>query len=526
MKRIKSLSILLILVIVTGIFSGCGKSTTETKTTDAATTTETATDTATTTEPAATVETEKIVYAFPLLSNEPADLKEVQDAINAITVPKINVEVELLGISIGSWTEQIMLMIAGGEKLDAFVTIPGGPAHFNSMVANKQLMPLNDLLDQYGKETKEVVGETLLSGTTVNGNIYAITSLFNKVSSTYIAMRTDLLEKYNLDASNIKTVADLEAIFKTIKDNEPTLTPLVGSSEGNVANLPGLYIKDTLADSELFDVVGDGTNMLGIVKFDEAGKIISQYETPEYLESVTRVHSWYEQGFVYQDSATTKETAQELVKGGKAFGYFFQGEEGAKVQQDAQTGYDMTVVEIMKNPVTTDMILKFTWGIPVTSTNAEAAMKFLNLTYTDSEVLNLIDWGIEGKHYVQKEDGTIGYPEGVTRETTGYGINADFMFGNQYLSKVWEGNTADLRDRVKKINEDAVKSPLIGFSFDSTGVQNELTALVNVIAEYRPGLNSGMLNPEDSYQEFIDSLKAAGLDDYLAEMQRQLDAWK
>ena len=47
-------------------------------------------------------------------------------------------------------------------------------------------------------------------------------------------------------------------------------------------------------------------------------------------------------------------------------------------------------------------------------------MKFLNLLYTNAEVINLIDWGIEGVHYVKNEDGTIRYPDGVTAETSTY----------------------------------------------------------------------------------------------------------
>lgn len=41
----------------------------------------------------------------------------------------------------------------------------------------------------------------------------------------------------------------------------------------------------------------------------------------------------------------------------------------------------------------------------------EAAMKFLNLTYTDADVINLLIYGIEGRDYVKNDDGTVSYPE-------------------------------------------------------------------------------------------------------------------
>lgn len=44
------------------------------------------------------------------------------------------------------------------------------------------------------------------------------------------------------------------------------------------------------------------------------------------------------------------------------------------------------------------------WVVPKTSTNPEAAMKFLELMYTDEDIINLLAIGIEGRDYVVSAD--------------------------------------------------------------------------------------------------------------------------
>ena len=88
------------------------------------------------------------------------DTQQVQDAINDITLQKINTQVTLLPISIGSWSQQINLMISGGDQLDLVPTFFFGSGTFDFMRSSNQLMPLNDLLEEYGQDIlKEIPSE-------------------------------------------------------------------------------------------------------------------------------------------------------------------------------------------------------------------------------------------------------------------------------------------------------------------------------------------------------------------------------
>ena len=43
-----------------------------------------------------------------------------------------------------------------------------------------------------------------------------------------------LVDKYKLDINGVKTLEDMEAMFQTIKDNEPDVIPIVSSKFTNI----------------------------------------------------------------------------------------------------------------------------------------------------------------------------------------------------------------------------------------------------------------------------------------------------
>lgn len=469
--------------------------------------------------------TEKMTFQFLVFNDQNLKIEDVQKAINDITIPEINTEVILKPQSIGTYPEQTALAITGNEDLDLFCTIPAGSAQFTSMKAQNQLMDITELLNTHGTGIKDALGAEFLSGTTVDGKVYATTSLFCKAIKVYAAMRTDILDKYGLKDKALAAtkISDLEAIYEEVHKQDPNMVVLVPTSEGNILNLPGIFFdSDEFSKMSLYDDLGDSTKLLGVAKYSDPTKVVSYYETEEVKAIYAQTREWYKNGWIFKDASTTTDTAQEIVKQDNAFGYFFSGEVDAPTAQKNASGHDMTIVEIATNPVQTGSIAKFAWAVPVTAKNPEGAMKFLNLMYTDERIVNLLNYGIEGTHYKTNADGTIAFADGIDGTSTTWGLTTSFLFGNQYLAKVWEGDQLDIRAKTKEVNDNAEISPLLGFSFDNSEVTNEISALSNVIAQYRPSLQSGIADPE-KLDEFITALKAAGLDKYISTLQTQLD---
>jgi putative aldouronate transport system substrate-binding protein len=152
-------------------------------------------------------------------------------------------------------------------------------------------------------------------------------------------------------------------------------------------------------------------------------------------------------------------------------------------------------------------------------------MELLSLMYTDAKLINLLDWGIEGKHYVKLNDYVITYPAGVDASNTGYNYNLSWIYGNSFLAYVWEGNPENTNQLMDAFNQSALKSKALGFQFDAVPVRNAVAAVTNVAAEFRSSLEWGMVDVDSTLPRFQRALRDAGIDEIIAEKQRQLDAW-
>ena len=127
---------------------------------------------------------------------------------------------------------------------------------------------------------------------------------------------------------------------------------------------------------------------------DDGTTIQNNYLRDEYLATSERFVKWHENGWVYKDGANYKET-QKLYSGGACFGSVQCFATGAESSLAGTCGYDMTIINIDESPeINTGMLRKFSWAVPVTATEPEAAVKFMNLL---SLKFNLR--GIEGTHH-------------------------------------------------------------------------------------------------------------------------------
>jgi putative aldouronate transport system substrate-binding protein len=437
------------------------------------------------------------------------DLPLVQEEINKITKEKINATVKLLPISISAWNQQTNLMLTGNEKLDLIVS--SSFFGYNTQATKGQLVALDDLLKSHGKGILEVMPEHLLEGNKVNGKIYGIPSMRDWGSYYGYIMRKDIVDKHNIDLSQVKTFADLENVFKIVKEKEPNLVPITntGATSTIVTDLVG----------GKFDILGDS---LGVVSFKDK-KIVNMFEQPEYVEAAELARKWFKAGYSLKDSATSQEAAANIVKAGKGFGYLSHMKPGFETQEKGITGYEMVAVKLSDVYSYTDAATGFNMSIARNSQNPEKAMELINLLYTDKDIMNLLDNGIEGKHYEVKADGTIKLPEGVTESKYVFG---QWQIGNNFLTYPWEGNPPNYWDIMKEHNESAIFSPAFGFTFNPDSVKTEVAAATNVINQFKAGIESGTLDPEKSLPEFNKKLKAAGLDKIMKEKQKQFDEWK
>lgn len=471
-----------------------------------------------------TMDMAEIVVVIPSMGAIPTGLKAVEDEVNKITEAEINTHVTLMMIESGSYDRQIGLMMSSNETADLLMTMPSGASSYTNMQAQGQLSEISDLLDTYGADIKELLGD-FVRGTTISGKLYGVTGYRNLACSEYIVMRTDVLEDLGLleKARNMTSLAEYEEILEAVKSSEKWsyLADLVSTNPGECMAQESDYIgAGTFSDMACYDTLGDRNRMISIDPYGSDPVVRLNYETEEYRRMYEIMRDWYEKGYVYKDAATTTDMGQTLVKSDAAFSFFSNSELGIESAKSAACGMDMTCVKILDQPITTGSCTKFVWSVPSTAREPEAAMTFLNLMYTDERICNLLAWGIEDVDY-EVVDGVAKYIEG--NETPAYHTN-DFIYGNQFLILPWEGMDKDIREQSLAATRNCKLSAYLGFSCDTSLVTNELSAIINVISQYRPQVETGMAD-EAVYSEFLDKLKATGAEKIVVCYQTQLDAW-
>lgn len=508
----------LIAGLLTLTMAGCGgtPAATTTATTAGTTAAGAAATTAAETTTAAPQELRKIVLAFPTWTGAPADLQMIQDKMNEISVEKINIEAQLLVTDFASYRQQMTLMLTGSEPLDIFVTIGG---LYTPSIMNGQLVDLeqDDLLNTYGSGIIEAVGQEYIDACRVNGILYGLPNNREFAQGRGCAsVRTDLLEEIgypvNKDVEIEKISLDqLNDIYAQIKAKHPELE---------------IYRPTTGSMIQFSNVDALGGNNYGVAEnYGAELKVVNLFETSFYKDYCARMFDYFQKGYISKDAATDTTAVGELVKNGVLASYTTGGKPGIKAQETQLCGKPMTIFQTMDDYISSSAIAGFPWAIANNTADPSAAMTYLNLLYTDVDMMNLISWGVEGTHYKVQDDGLINFADGVDAKTSGYNHSMGWMFPNQLITHVWSGNNPDVWNNIRTFNTDAKKSAALGFTFDSTNVSTELTSVQNVYEEYQKVVEYGMVDPATAIAEMNAKMMDSGLDKIIAEKQTQLDAW-
>lgn len=449
----------------------------------------------------------------------------VVDAVNEYTERDINVHVNITWFDAATYGTQIPMQIQAGEKLDVIMFTPVPGASYTSYRSANQLMDISGYLEEYGQTILATEGD-LIKGTSYGGAIYGITHYATKTGFETLYVRKDLADAAGVtaDLQNAKTWSDLKAAFEKITAQAGMPAMANTDAEGTVLYpRPFMMGSDNLADAFWFDNAGDGYNM--IMLDPETDTIQNYFATDEYEYMVKLADEWYRDGLIYKDAATAQDYGDTLVKNDVTYAEIRAAEIGTKESSEAITGYELLAINLAQSKIGTNSCTKFGYAVPVTSTEPEAAVKYLNYLYENGDVLNLLTWGVEGRDWVLDENGQASYPDGVTADNVIY-HTADFLYGNQMLITPWQGSALDIREQQQNEMDTAEVSKYMGFSLNTEGLENTITACNNVRLRYHAGLDAGSTgNWEATLASFRTDLEAAGINDLIAAYQAQLDEW-
>lgn len=461
-------------------------------------------------------EVKKVIMAFPTYTGAPADTQLVQDAMNAITVDKLGIEVELQISDIGSYSQNMTLALSGGETVDLAVTV--GFAFANAVSQDYVIdLESDDLITTYGQGIIDAIGWDYLDACRVGGTLYGVPQNKDVAQGRgCAAVATEYLDgigyEFDHEAEIVKiTQEELDDIYAQLHEKYPDVE---------------VYRPTGMSMQQFSNVDPVGGSVFGVLlDYGKELNVVNLFTSDFYKEYCERMYMYNQNGYISQDAATDTTGVTELVKAGTLMSYTTGGKPGIKAQETSLCGRDMTIFQTLEDYVTSTSIASMPWVIPVTTSDAAAAMTLLNEFFTNPELANLLAWGIEGTHYVVGEDGLATFADGIDASTSGWNHSMGWMMPNQFITEVWEGNSPDLWTEMDNFNKGAEKSAASGFTFDNASVANEITAVQNAYNEYQASIEYGFTDPETGIPEMNEKLMTAGLDKIIAEKQRQLDEW-
>lgn len=443
------------------------------------------------------------------------DEERIEQKINEILEPELNANLDIVVLPWASASQQLQLMLSGDEKIDVFYTQATNAVQYMNA---GQIVDMSELIDKYGTNIKQIYGEDIAKINQIEGFVYGVPNQIERGSIPAIFMRKDLVEKYNIDTTQIKEPKDLESVFETVKAGEPDMTMLYSSSE-NDASATRLFRGDTLSDNNYLGVLMDQTNSTKLENF---------FATDWFKDTTTMLHNWYQKGYISQDAGTNTENWRTVCKAGNLFSLFFSYHPGTPVEFESSTGYDFEIVPFYNEPIINSSSYNgVTFSIAQNSENPEKTMEVLDYIYGSSEIMNLLNWGEQDKDYVieDADNGIINFPEGITSDNAGYNLNLGWELPNQFIAYKWTGSDPQLWEKMEEFNGSAKSSKAVGFLFDSSNCSSEIAALSNIVKQYSGALYSGSGDPDELIPELLEALDDAGINEVIQAKQEQLDAF-
>ena len=436
-----------------------------------------------------------------MFGKQQKDLALVMEEANKIIEPAIGAKLNMTLIDSGAYTEKMNMKLATKEYFDiCFTSSWMNP--YGKGVSNESYYPLTKLIDENAPELREVIPDYWFKAAERDGEIYAVPN--QQIANTIdaVTMEKKWADKYHLDVNSIKSWKDLEPFMQQIKDNEPDVYPT--RPYGN----PG---------QKNYEPISGGVGL--DLRDKDKLTAVYEYESDGWEEGMDMLRSWFEKGYFREDIASVVDDNNDFLAGK----YVVTGtgwKPGFESTQNAMLGGEHIAIKLADKAYVTGAGLTSTmWAISAYSKYPEKSIKLISLLNTNKDLYNLLCYGIEGKHYNWVDDNHI-----KLEENGGYYLNTSWAFGNQFNSYLMEGQDDNVWEETEKINDEAEKSRILSFVFDSSKVQTELSQISTVTQEYK-NMKNGSVDWRECFDEYKSRLKAAGIENVKNEVQRQLDEY-
>lgn len=356
-----------------------------------------------------------LTLAMSFASAEETTISAIIRSYSGILPPEDNFVLEALEEKLG-FNLDIIVCATKDEYKNRLATlkaarnlpdiVPADRAELAEMVENGVVIPLDDLLNEYGQNLIADKGD-YLEGYTIDGKLYGIPTVGAEGAQPYMmAVRKDWLD--NLGMAVPTNLDELYEVLKAFTLNDPDKNG-ENDTRGLCISLNSAYTYKYV----IYEAFGISPRYENLVD----GQVVPDLLHPNYLEMIKYYRKLYQEGLMEPDFATKPwvQCAEDLWNG--KFGAVVFSPAGPANNwmsrysdpkpewvflnlygiNGEQNGFDNS------RPDLSDCV-----AISASCENPEAAMQLLDY-YMTEECQDLVFLGIEGKHFVNNEDGSATY---------------------------------------------------------------------------------------------------------------------
>ncbi|MDR0294451.1 MAG: ABC transporter substrate-binding protein [Oscillospiraceae bacterium] len=427
--------------------------------------------------------------------------KAASDYLHSIGKP-YSIEMNMEGWPSG-YSDVVNLMLGTGEKFDLCFTA-NWAASFYENAPKGYFTNLTPYLAKY-PDIEKTLSADFMNATLIDGKNFALPCNKEKARQLGWVLRKDIVDAMGMDISKIKSLADLEPWFEKAYTDH------------------GLWIWPNFVPADyMFDRIEEP--IIGTRSESNATEIIAPDLQPEFIGAIKKYNEWYKKGWINPD-LTSESSGDSEFKTGKYFGITYQLKPGKADELVGTIGYDLVQVEMNTPEIANSETSGAMVAIPAASDNKDEAMDFLNLLYTDKNLINILVWGEEGVDWNFTDQG-----KGIIEKVadSGYAWSQGWTMGNQFNNYLLSNEDPDKWQKFLDFNAAGHPLPALGFVPDTSDMDMQ-TAIAGMRAarENFADLFRGYVDDVDGeFAKLQEQYKAAGMDDLIAKYQTQFDAWR
>lgn len=418
-------------------------------------------------------------------------------SVNAYIGEKIGVNLEMEVIPWGDWDNRRNIIVSTNEPYDI---IFGTGNNYIADINLGAYADITDLIDANMPELMQLMPAKYWDGVRVKDRIYGVPTYKDSSITNYAIWDKELVDAYSLDIKSLTTLDSMTETFETLKADKNDYPVYVKND--------GLYFI-----FDVYDQIGSGTQILGVRYDDNDGRVCFTLEEQDIMDQLKIIHEWYQKGIINPDAATLTE--------GRVYNMWrvAQGWESAGVTSwGPQMGKEVVVQQIEKTILSNETVRGSLNMVSINAKYPDKCLQLLDLVNCDTKLRDLFYYGEEGVNFEYTADKKV------------HKINNDWALagytqGSFFTVTLLDTDEFNQWDEVKALNEAAESSVMLGFTFDTNSVSDQLANCREIWLRYRSEVMTGVQDPETVVPKIKEELMKAGWQEVMDEAQRQVDAF-